>query len=265
MELNWTKRLQEEKSLRRCGCRERFTRTITSYLGLERIPKIDLSTNPRHLQQGDQILLCSDGLVNAMSHSEIISGLQTGKSAQDKCEYLTQQVLKKQRPHQDNITTLLLELQPGSEKRKRDVRKTSKMFLVLISAIAILLAGVVAAASFYFKIPAMLWKPKPTITPTPVPVTPNPWCINSDPIPATPTPIPPTPTPIPPTPTPISIEDWQNQDEYIVIKLQVVLRELGLYNSPIDNSFGIGTKKQSRNFKKPMTCQSLITLITRPI
>ncbi|MEW5725258.1 MAG: protein phosphatase 2C domain-containing protein, partial [Thermodesulfobacteriota bacterium] len=83
---------------------------LTSYLGLDRIPKINLSRLPVELKTGDKVLLCSDGLLNALSTHEIAGVLGKAFSAQEKCELLIKAALAKRDPYQDNITVILLEL-----------------------------------------------------------------------------------------------------------------------------------------------------------
>jgi serine/threonine protein phosphatase PrpC/peptidoglycan hydrolase-like protein with peptidoglycan-binding domain len=133
---------------------------LTSYLGLERIPQTDISREPVELKPGEKVLLCTDGLINAMSDSEISLYLKGKESAQEKCELLTQQTLKKQKPRQDNITTVLLELksdvkeqtyEPPKPSKKRSVKQ-----LILAAGIALLILAVLVAAAMYFKVPDKL-------------------------------------------------------------------------------------------------------------
>jgi serine/threonine protein phosphatase PrpC len=83
---------------------------LTSYLGLKEIPKIDFSEY--QLELGNKILLCSDGLDNALSEAEIEDCLRREMMSQEKCDKLMATALGKKRPNQDNITVVLLELEP---------------------------------------------------------------------------------------------------------------------------------------------------------
>lgn len=85
---------------------------LTSYLGLAEIPKIDFSEKPYQLELDNKILLCSDGLDNALSQAEIENCLRHEISSQEKCDKLMAKALAKKRPNQDNITMVLLELEP---------------------------------------------------------------------------------------------------------------------------------------------------------
>jgi serine/threonine protein phosphatase PrpC len=83
---------------------------LTSYLGLKVVPKINASVEAFDLDPGDKILLCSDGLYNALAPHEIQAELESDGPTQDKCERLIQRALDKNRPRQDNITAVVLEL-----------------------------------------------------------------------------------------------------------------------------------------------------------
>ena len=130
---------------------------LTSYLGIERIPQIDLPQVPIELKPGEKVLLCSDGLVNAMSDAEIEFVLQEKKNAQGKCEFLTQQALKKQMPRQDNITTVLLEL---NQKVPEPEPVPQKNYLgIMAVVVGILLLIVILAAAFVYK--GKIWPATP--------------------------------------------------------------------------------------------------------
>ncbi len=88
---------------------------LTSYLGLKEIPKIDFSEKHYQLELGNKILLCSDGLDNALSQEEIEDCLRREMMSQEKCDKLMANALGKKRPNQDNITIALLELEPRTD------------------------------------------------------------------------------------------------------------------------------------------------------
>ena len=91
---------------------------LTSYLGLAEIPKIDFSEKHYQLELGNKILLCSDGLDNALTPAEIEDCLRHEISSQEKCDKLMAKALAKKRPNQDNITMVLLELEPQANITK---------------------------------------------------------------------------------------------------------------------------------------------------
>ena len=79
---------------------------LTSYLGAPELIEVDYSEEPVALNTGDSILLCSDGLTNTLSISEIIDVFND--SPANIAEELVKQALFKEKRHQDNITTLVI-------------------------------------------------------------------------------------------------------------------------------------------------------------
>jgi len=83
---------------------------LTSFLGLEEIKEIDYSKEPVELAAGDKILLCSDGLTNALSRHEIQEILESGGTGmQDLSERLISAVLEREMQYQDNVTIVLID------------------------------------------------------------------------------------------------------------------------------------------------------------
>jgi protein phosphatase len=58
-----------------------------------------------HLNDGDQMLLCTDGLNGVVADAEIASTLRTAESADDACGALVDQALSAGGP--DNITVVV--------------------------------------------------------------------------------------------------------------------------------------------------------------
>jgi len=58
-----------------------------------------------NLEQGDHILLCSDGLSNVVLDSEILFQLQRGASVRESCEKLVEMALSRGAP--DNVTAVI--------------------------------------------------------------------------------------------------------------------------------------------------------------
>lgn len=236
---------------------------LTSYLGIERIPKIDCPKVPIEIAPGEKVLLCSDGLVNAMSNAEIEFALQEEKSAQEKCEFLTQQALKKQMPHQDNITTVLLEINPKPVEPQaapqKNILKIVTIIVGILFALVLITGGFLYGGKLKEKVtgffapemtptPIMTATATPQATPSPVPtntstpemtptpgMTPTPDMTVTVAPEATPTetgPLTPSPTEIPTSMTPepglgyIPFDQWQQTDPDIVIRIQVVLSNL---------------------------------------
>jgi len=79
---------------------------LTSYLGLETLPRVDRSVRAFPIKLGDCVLICTDGLYRSLSDEEIASALQ--QDPQKTCETLVQHALSKQNATQDNITVISL-------------------------------------------------------------------------------------------------------------------------------------------------------------
>lgn len=80
--------------------------SLTSYLGLDNLPKVEHSRRPFPVESGDSVLICSDGLYRALSDDEIAAGLKN--DAPHVCELLVDRALAKALPAQDNMTVLAL-------------------------------------------------------------------------------------------------------------------------------------------------------------
>jgi serine/threonine protein phosphatase PrpC len=120
---------------------------LTSYLGLEQIPAVDLAAHYRELKVGEKLLLCSDGLVNALSQAEITESLaQPQSGAQKTCEELIEKALTKGYSNQDNITVILLALQERSLQQLSNTPSSSWQFASLAIISMVLIGGVAIAA-----------------------------------------------------------------------------------------------------------------------
>jgi len=147
---------------------------LTSYLGLKEIPKRDFSEY--QLELGNKILLCSDGLDNALSQAEIEDCLRREMVSQEKCDKLMAKALGKKRPNQDNITVVLLELEPrmttripsgvnrgvtelrgktGHSRRSRNIFQ--KKWFLPISLVLLLLVLLVGGGIFVYKDKIYSW------------------------------------------------------------------------------------------------------------
>lgn len=89
---------------------------LISYLGIGKIKLIDVNQNPFLLQEGDMILLCSDGLYKSFSDREIQDILELGsENFEQLATVLTETVLKYGKKPLDNCSILLVKYQ--GEKR----------------------------------------------------------------------------------------------------------------------------------------------------
>ncbi|MBF0376719.1 MAG: serine/threonine-protein phosphatase [Desulfamplus sp.] len=97
---------------------------LTSFLGMVDLPEIDRNLRPFPLESGDILVLCSDGLYNALTEKEM-AGILNLDSPQQSAENLLQNVLSKKRKHQDNLTVAILALD-GSITKKFQNNKITK-------------------------------------------------------------------------------------------------------------------------------------------
>lgn len=81
--------------------------SLTSYVGSERLPYIDLCKRGFALQKEDKLVLCSDGVYNAVSNAEMVEYLQD--EPQSAADRLVRNIVKKKLPSQDNITVMVIE------------------------------------------------------------------------------------------------------------------------------------------------------------
>lgn len=80
--------------------------TLESYLGLSDLRDIDRNRQPLPLQNGDVMLLCSDGIYGVLTANEIIACLD--KEPMHAAQQLCDAVLAKQQPYQDNLTAVVV-------------------------------------------------------------------------------------------------------------------------------------------------------------
>jgi serine/threonine protein phosphatase PrpC len=114
---------------------DRINRNILfTCLGSPTKPVFD-TTGPVTLQQGDKILLCSDGLWGSLADSDIVRHLST-KSVSDAVPDLVEEALRKGGEHSDNVTVIALEWEtPDSVESTRGISTDSIMDGVFASTI----------------------------------------------------------------------------------------------------------------------------------
>jgi serine/threonine protein phosphatase PrpC len=80
-------------------------RALTSYVGMGDLEGVDRNTVPLKLQEGDKLLLLSDGVFSTLTEEEICQCLtdDPGQSART----LAERVREHQKPHQDNYTAVI--------------------------------------------------------------------------------------------------------------------------------------------------------------
>ena len=89
---------------------------LTSYIGIGNLPRLHVLSVPIPLQEGDHILLCSDGLYRALSDEDILQIITVNPSAEATSDALIQAVEERKLPKQDN-TTLILYKHTGRKRK----------------------------------------------------------------------------------------------------------------------------------------------------
>ena len=80
--------------------------SLTSFIGAETLDEIDRNPEPIPIQEGDAILLASDGLFKTLSQGEILACIAGAGNPQSWPEALVAQTMAKKHEHQDNVTVL---------------------------------------------------------------------------------------------------------------------------------------------------------------
>jgi PPM family protein phosphatase len=114
---------------------DRINRNILfTCLGSPTKPVFDV-TGPIALQQGDRIMLCSDGLWGALPDADIVAHL-TGKPVSDAVPDLVEAALRNGGDHGDNVTVVALEWEtPDTFESTRGISTDSIMDGVFASTI----------------------------------------------------------------------------------------------------------------------------------
>lgn len=80
---------------------------LTSYIGIGNLQKIQVSSVPLPLREGDSILLCSDGLYRALSDEDIAQIITESPTTEAAADVLIRTVEERNLPKQDNTTLIL--------------------------------------------------------------------------------------------------------------------------------------------------------------
>ena len=86
--------------------------SLTSYIGAEKLEEVDRNIDPWPLQDGDTILLASDGMFKTLDPAEILDCLRGNPTAWP--DGLVQSTLAKHREYQDNVTVLSVTVESES-------------------------------------------------------------------------------------------------------------------------------------------------------
>ncbi|MBI3797926.1 MAG: serine/threonine-protein phosphatase, partial [Deltaproteobacteria bacterium] len=116
--------------------------SLTSYLGVEPLTRIDMSATPLPLQAGDRVLLCSDGLYGTLAETEM--SVVLGGHPQQAAEALVHKALAKQKPHQDNVTAVVMAWENEHGQRQSPWTlgmDAARLYWYAILVLAVLLMG----------------------------------------------------------------------------------------------------------------------------
>ena len=85
---------------------------LISYMGMGAVTLMDIIENPFELQEGDYVILCSDGLYRSVSDSEIFNIIKANSNnMQTAANTLTACALSKNNPYQDNTSVIVIRYQ----------------------------------------------------------------------------------------------------------------------------------------------------------
>ena len=114
---DYARQLAQEVALGNLSAAEAAThpqrQALTSYLGLPFLSEIDRNEDPVILEEGDRILLCSDGLYKTIPDAEIVKFLD--REPQPAAEALIEATLARGKTNQDNVTVAILACEPDLE------------------------------------------------------------------------------------------------------------------------------------------------------
>ena len=81
-------------------------KALTSYMGIQKMTEIDQNIKPFKLNQGDKIILCSDGIYGSLDEKEIEEAMKL--DTQNAAIELQNSILKKNIKYQDNLTAVVI-------------------------------------------------------------------------------------------------------------------------------------------------------------
>lgn len=102
--------------------RSRFRNVITKAVGIE--PTIEPDVNEYEIRAGDGVLLCTDGLTNAVSEDDIAQTFANVSSAQTAADKLVQMANKN--GGKDNITAIVARLESGTRTLRMQTEELAR-------------------------------------------------------------------------------------------------------------------------------------------
>ena len=99
---------------------------LTSYIGIEELTEIDMPDKALQLREGDQVVICSDGLYRALSEDEIFETARRAFDG-DTASRLVEDAIGKGLAHQDNVTVVTLSISENTDEKTLQTDKSSKV------------------------------------------------------------------------------------------------------------------------------------------
>jgi PPM family protein phosphatase len=158
---DYAKELEQEVAVGKITAEEALThpmrRALTSYLGLKALPQVSRSMRPLPLQEGDRVLLCSDGLYNALEEQEITELLSS--DPREAAEAMITAVEKKNRRSQDNVTVAILACEAETDRAGYALSSERPTGIGVFEAVSLLLAFILGGLANFSPIQSDLKKP----------------------------------------------------------------------------------------------------------
>ena len=83
-------------------------KALSQFVGMHQMDDMDILLRPLKMLPGDTLLICSDGVTDALDEEAITGCLNRGKP-KAACELLEAGILRKNRAHQDNYTGIVIQ------------------------------------------------------------------------------------------------------------------------------------------------------------
>ena len=105
----YLRELEQEPIQKERAEQDEDARRLTAFVGMDRLDRTDQSLRPWHLQPGDVVLLCSDGISGVLTVPEMKEAMSVPPD--EGCRLLETMVAEKALPAQDNYTGVLIAYQ----------------------------------------------------------------------------------------------------------------------------------------------------------
>ena len=105
----YLRELEQEPIQKERAEQDEDARRLTAFVGMDRLDRADQSLRPWHLQPGDVVLLCSDGISGVLTVPELKEAMSVPPD--EGCRLLETMVAEKALPAQDNYTGVLIAYQ----------------------------------------------------------------------------------------------------------------------------------------------------------